>query len=133
VTLSGRVQLVSAQGKMLEKEAFEVVRWNFLQAEPASNRATYIYQFTYTQLLQQMCTFTNVEAGEQLVTLVPEKDVRGSLAVRVERAATTPHVITVRHVPFFPVFDTFQQDVSAFRLLETGDGQRIVNIRVSTA
>src|SRR5262249_36422358 len=91
-------------------------------------RTTYIYQFTYAQLPQQICTFTNIQRGEQLVTLLPVRDGQGPLSVRVEQASTTPHVITVKRLPFLPVFDTFQQDVTPFRVLKSADGGQTVTI-----
>jgi hypothetical protein len=121
---------VNAQNQVLQQQSFAAVRWNVLQSAPASDRTTYIYQFTYTQLPPQICTFTNVQAGEQLVTLLPQRNVQGPLSVQVERASTTPHVITVRHIPLSPVFDTFQQDVSPFTVLKTAGGGETVSVHV---
>jgi hypothetical protein len=127
-TLSANIQLVNAQSQSLQKRPFAVIRWNVLQAAPASDRTTYIYQFTYTQLPRQICTFTNVQRGEQLVTLLPERNGQGPLSVRVEQASTTPHAITVKRLPFLPAFDTFQQDVTPFRVLKSAAGGETVTI-----
>lgn len=138
-TLSSNIQLVNAQTQLLQNGPFAAVRWNVLQSAPASDRTTYMYQFTYTgseqgsQLPQQLCTVTNVHAGEQIVTLLPNGNVQKPLSVQVEWASTTPHSITLKHIPLAPAFDTFQQDVTPFKLLKTSEGYPTIPIRLNAS
>jgi hypothetical protein len=137
-TLSSNIQLVNAWTQHLQGESFAAMRWNVLQSAPANGRAIYMYKFTYprpnetSQLPLQICVFTNVHVGEQLVTLFPHRNVQDPLSVQVERAFTTPYIITL-HVPFLLVFDTFQQDVTPFEPLKTSDGHQTIAIRLNAA
>jgi hypothetical protein len=134
-TFSSNIQLVNAQAEQLQGETFAAVRWNVLQSAPASDRTTYMYEFTYAgskqgvQLPPQTCTLTNRHAGDQLVTLLPYGNVQGPLSVQVEQASTAPYTITFKSIPFLPAFDTFQQDVNPFEPLKTPDGHQKVTIQ----
>jgi 4-amino-4-deoxy-L-arabinose transferase-like glycosyltransferase len=137
-TLSSNIQLVDAQTQPLQNGSSAVVRWNVLQSAPANGRAIYMYKFTYAsskqtaQLPPQVCTVTNIEAGEQLVTLLPHENVQSPLSVQVARAFTTPYIITL-HIPFSLSFDTFQQNVIPFEPLKNSAGQETIAIPLHTS
>jgi hypothetical protein len=138
-TLSSNIQLIDAQTRQIQNKTFVAVRWNVLQSTPANAHAAYTYQFTYTrpkeaaQLLPQTCTLTNLHAGEQLVTLLPQGNVQDSLSVGVGHASTIPYTIMFNSIPFLPAFDTSQQSMTPFEVLKASDGQQTIPIHLNAS
>jgi len=138
--LSGDIQFVSAQTLHLQKEAWAVTRWNLLQSVPASSRATVSYQFTRMDAVkvasqaQQVCTSTNVRAGDQLIAFFPHMRDQTALRVQVEHSSAKPHMITTKIFGTVPlVFDTFQQDSTPWTVLKTDAGASTITVPISTS